>query len=251
MITKPYKISFRDILSYITCPLKLKLKTNPEILTNRSLYIKCAKATIDTYLNARANGFTNEKATKDAIRKFDTLWLSNIDKIDAIIDIHRAMPDMLFTKLSTFYNYRDEIVATNFPIEMSMSPSVILTDTIDLVLISSGGTQDRQKICRLISYDTTYEARNKRLLDLRASFARLVLQRYLNYHDNKRAFSFELRPFFGKDITLEPAPGNYNNLRRLVLNICEAIKQDVSYPTINEQACKDCEYSSICSVKLI
>lgn len=247
------KISIQDIIDYCTCPLKFgQAKKGSNRMTGHDLFIKSARAGVHAYYNAVAQGYSIPAAIARATKKFDIIWLEHYKDVvqDNRMTTYKGW--LLAERIaSTHNNSEDEVVAVNFPIEVALSSKIIVTDTIDVLIInqkhrSKGG----KKIIRGISFVDLDQDDNERLLDVRASLMKTAIQRYLGTQ-TRRNYTYEVRPFMGKDLVIEPKSHQHRNLLRLAGNVSKSIRQEIWYPTTSKETCKRCHLNKTCNLSLL
>lgn len=244
------KIEFRDVLEYVTCPLRLAFKKDRQVLTRRELYSTSMRSAILTFFNYRAAGMSPNQCMKRATKKFNDTWFTGTNKFKIEnIDYIEFFNTLSASILSIYKHNSDIVVGTQVPIEFTVNSSLLLTDTIDILLINDPIGGKAKVIYRGIIIDDFYDLKLKRYIELRAAFFRLALQREYG-SDRRRNFSFEVRSVYGQDIIIEPGPGDFKLLKSIVENVAKAISNGIKYPAVNPRACSDCPYREDCDMKL-
>ena len=235
------------MLDYATCPLKLSFENEGKILTRKHLFSTAARQSILAFFNTLAAGKSKARATSVATQEFSKVWLSYIStlNVEEAIDYGMTFP---IEKVSAILEQSGIVMGTNFPIELALGKDFLLKDNIDIFIISTVGNAVTY---RAIILTDDYYLLNKRYLYLRAALFKIAIQNYLGKTNVKRNCVLEVRSIFGNDKIIKPVTGLYFNLRKIVMSVHNAISNKVVYPTMNQQACKECLYRDICDQKVI
>ena len=218
-------------------------------MTSRDLFIDSAKESVKIFFNSIAQGYKVPTSIGKCIKAFDSIWMSRINQVVFDQRIKSYNGSLIVERINQIWNERsDEVVGVNFPIEVSISKNVILNDRIDLLLINR---KNKGKITyRAINFFDMNSNDNERYLHLRAGVFKMAMQSYLGQH-TRRNYAYEVWPFNGEQIFIDPKNTDRIDLARLVLNISKAIRQEIWFPTSSEETCKQCPYKKNCTFSLI
>jgi hypothetical protein len=159
------------------------------------------------------------------------------------------MPSGLIT--SVFNPAKDDVVVANYEISLSVSPTVIVEDVIDVIIMRREGTRtnSRDKY-RIIQFCDDPRINNNRYVDFRASLCRLALQRLLG-SKAQRSYNYEIWPIYGKIKKLEPKTRYKPVIYTVANNVAHAINEELYYSTTSSSVCRNCEYRNHCSLSLV
>lgn len=217
-------------------------------LTPHELFVKASKSAIYTYFNALAQKYTLHTAIAKAVKEFDEVWIDHQDNLIYDGRLKNYSGRLLMERIATIYTpRRDEVVAVNFPIELSLTSKLIVTDSVDILIINK---EKRRQTIRGISLMDTDSNNNERYLDLRANIFKMTIQRYLG-NQIRRHYKYEVRSFTSPDKIIEPKLYQRYPIIRLVTNIMKGIKHGVWYPTTSKETCKQCHLKRICKMDLL
>ena len=183
---KVRRISFSEIFDYATCPLKYKFKKDG--LLPRAVQDVYADVTIDAlqkFFSQVGMGKRIHTATKRATEYWVERWYAHEFGSDQKRDAYKyfSKGKLLVTMINELYHPKDDKVATSkYPLEIAVSPTIIVTDSLDLMLVRAIKRSNiRDKVYyRLIQFCREADIYNTRYLDYRSSMVRLALQRDLN-----------------------------------------------------------------------
>lgn len=249
MIKKPVRvISMEKVLTYITCPMKLAFGEKDKRYSVQELYDMAGRESIKTLFSFLALEKNWTRAYSEASDKFNHVWLSNLDKLNEPFGKKVSFAqNYILNKAKSILDFRtDEIVAVNFPLEYTVTPTIKLTDHVDLLVINSVYAHSR-KTFRAINFFNRLPFDNDRYLQMRAGFFRLAFQTNLT-KSHYRDFTYELRPLSGKDTLLNCNPHYLNTIQTVIKNVVKAIEMEAWYATNNEHACKVCPYKQVCNL---
>jgi hypothetical protein len=244
------KIPFKQILTYVTCPLKLAFAKEEGLLTATDLYVDSVKTGIHTYFTEVGMKKQRVEAAVRAQKSFIAHWEANAARIplDHESSLLFYQGHYLTSRIDTFYDPRvDELVATKYPLELSMAKDLVLQDTIDVLFVRKNKSHI---VYRAVFLEGPNDFENQRYQSLRSAFFKLALQRHL---PSKRVTSFlyESRPVIGQDKVICPETHMLKPIKTMAIGIAKAIKSGAIYPTNNREACKACAYSKVCEASLI
>jgi len=158
---------------------------------------------------------------------------------------------LLMTKIASIYSPKfDEVVATDFPLQLSFGEKFILKDTIDVLLINRSRGTCGKTVYRAIQLVDDDSNSNERYLQFRTCVFKMAMQKYLG-PNTKRNYKYELRCLRSPDKLVMPEPFFVQHMRRVVFNIITGIKNKVWFPTTSKEVCKQCQFKKICSLTLI
>src|SRR3990167_2058500 len=146
---KVKKISFDDIFTYATCPIKYKLKKSNAVQPlPRDIYAVATMNSIIRYFDYIGMGRSEKAAIKAATNRFVEEWSAYSVDLAKNADAYKfySKGNLLTTRIQSIYDpTRDEVAATRFPIEVSVTPSIIVTDSIDLILVHKNRSPNADK----------------------------------------------------------------------------------------------------------
>jgi hypothetical protein len=122
-------------------------------MTSAELFEECSIKALKIFFNALANGSKYSTAIRKAIKRYDSLWVENSNRL--ILDYKPLSYDgkLLTERISSIYDPKlDEIVAVNFPIAATLRKDLIVTDTLDLLLIRREGFKKKKQTIRGIIF---------------------------------------------------------------------------------------------------
>lgn len=246
------RISVQQIIDYSTCPLKVGQRlSGDEKMTPHDLFIVAGKEAVYAYFNALAQGFYTPTAISRAVKKFDEIWAEKQNNIVYDGRLNSYSGRLLIERIATIYEPKeDEIVAVNFPIEVALSPNLILVDQIDVLIINKKSGRGGKQTIRAINLHDVDSNCHERFLDFRASVFKMAIQAYLG-SQTSRHYLYELRSFTSKDRVIKPKLQQRYPVIRLATNIAKAIRQKIWYPTTSKESCKQCHLKKTCQLSLI
>ena len=275
---KVRRISFSEIFDYATCPLKYKFKK--EGLLPRATQDVYADITIDAlqkFFSQVGMGKRIDTATKKATQYWVERWTAHEFGKDQQREAYKyfSKGKLLVTRISELYHPKQDKVATSsYPLEIAVTPSIIVTDSLDLLLvrtIKQHKMRDRVYY-RLIQFCKEADVYNSRYLDYRSSMVRLALQRDLNTRldtsldystsgapgkggftmvSTDRSYIYEIRSIYGEDKVVHPRLHYLKTVYRITSNICNSIANGYFYATTSKEACRNCEFKNICQLSLV
>lgn len=246
------RISLQEIIDYCTCPLKLSQRLDGnDKLTGHDLFVKAGREAVYSYFNALAQGYYMPTAMSRATKEFDRIWVEHQHLIT--YDRRKAQYSgrLLVERLASMYDPKqDEVVAVNFPIELALTKNLIITDSIDVLLINKKSGKGGKRTIRAISTMDLASNDNERYMDMRAGIFKMAIQSYLG-QQTKRHYTYEIRSFNSADKVITPKLNQRHDMVRLATNVMKGIKHKVYYPTTSKETCKQCHMKTICSLSLL
>lgn len=246
-------ISLRDILTYVSCPLKLKLtKDKVSKLTPGDLYLSCARSGIVEFFNSLALRSSKSSAIDRAVKVFTQVWSRELDRTveDAKDKISFYNGAMMVTKINEiFTEFEDEVVATRFPLAVPIYNSITIHDEVDILIINTN--QYGKKTIRGITLEDIHPWDNDRYFSIKATLFRLAVQSYLGGSSSKRHYSYESRPLIGTSKTQTDTFIELPILFDMCTKVGHAIEKSIIYPTMSKEVCRGCAHKYSCDLSLI
>lgn len=235
-------------MSYCSCSLQLKLKLEGNKQTTKDRLFEIAgKEALHVYFNKLAQLYSPHVAVEHALSTFDATWISNIKYINEEVSLSNYNGRLLLERINSFYTpSKDEVVAVKFPIQLSVSSKLIVTDVLDLLLINK---QDTKITYRGITFEGLSKNSNDRYLQMRSTLFKNAMQNYLG-PSTKRNYLYEIRSF-SNDKLIEPKAGEKPALTRLCLNVYKGIKNNIWTATTSKETCRECPVNKTCSLSLL
>ena len=244
------RLPFQQILTYVTCPLKLGFSNSEGLLTATNLYVESVKTGIHTYFTEIGLKRKGSEASVRSQKSFIAHWQANAGRIpnDHNSSLMFYQGHYLVSRINTFYNPAiDELVASKYLLEVSMAKDLVLQDTVDLLFVRKNKSR---LTYRAVFLEGPQDFENQRYQSLRSAFFKLALQRHLPSR-RVTSFLYESRPVMGQDKVIYPETHMLKPVRTMAVSIAKAIKAGAIYPTNNREACKACAYNKICEASLI
>lgn len=224
------------------------------MMSPSDLFINAAKEGIYEYFKKVAMGQQKRVAIRGGMRKFDEYWITNQDKtIETQSDMfHMYEGDMMVGKINSIHDPKlDEIVGVKFPLELALSPKLILTDTVDILIIRRYKGGNARTVIRGISLEDSHPYDNKRYVAMKTAMFRYSVQRYLGGSQIKRNYEYEFRPLKGIDRCIELEPFDIPTMFQIVKNVSLGIDNEIYYPTMSKEVCRGCVFNRTCNLTLV
>lgn len=237
-----------DVITYITCPMKLGYSEKDKRYTVQDLYDLAGREAIKTLFSFLALKKDWTRSFSEASEKFNYIWMSNLDKLSEPFNKKVSFAqNYILSKAKSIIDLQfDEIVSVNYPLEYTLGSNLKLTDNIDLLVINSK-TISSKKTFRAINFFNRLPFDNDRYSQMKAGFFRLAIQSNLT-RSHYRDFSYELRPLSGKDYIINCNPHFLNTINTIIKNVTKCIELGLWYATNNQDACKSCAYRLTCNL---
>lgn len=246
-------VTLRDVLTYVSCPLKLKLtKDKVSKITPLDLYLSSARSGIIEFFNSLALRSSKSSAINRAVKVFTEVWAREVDRVieDSKDKISFYNGAMMVTKINEIYNEaEDEVVATRFPLTIPVYNVLTIHDDIDVLIINNSPTKKRT--IRGISLEDIHPWDNDRYFSIKATLFRLAVQNYLGGSSMKRHYSYESRPLLTTNRTITDSFVELPILFDICMKVSQAIEKSIIYPTMSKEVCRGCAHKHSCDLSLI
>lgn len=243
-------ITVNEILDYASCPLRVKLRReNPEPITDTELHTKATKEGMYAFFHMKSLGRMQNYAISRAEMRFMEIWMGSKDKaIQSLSSAFTPEDQPMETRILSIYDrFTDCVAGVKFPISFTLSQSIIIEDTIDVVLVKNACG----KICiRGIQFEDDSFLGNTRYMEMRAAIFRLSVQSYLGPKTQRR-YSYEFRPLRGSDKVITPEHFYVPIIAEVVRNISRSIAQELWFPTTSKETCRACAFRYMCDLSLV
>lgn len=251
MLTKvKMRISLREIVDYVRCPLKYKFTHIDQIPVSgdgEEYYKEYLKLSIFYYYFCQLENRTGN--FESILKKWESLWFSK-DMTESFEEEYlKKKSNDAVVVLTNFYKKmageKVTPIAVNFPYEAIFQgdENIHVTGNTDLIRVVNDKTKQRET--QIVSFSTSVRVLDNFAFksDLGITLASYTFRNTFKTKEDKiKVINIKQK----NDNITTRSGGDFVRLEKIVRNICRGIKSGVFYPNSNVMNCTYCKHKLFC-----